>query len=109
MDSPLGSYSNKSAALEVIEQLVLTLPTVRAAACVHVKEAGVGEQFCLCLSLHDGMEKPSLKSLEAFLTMNAAGAEPIFGYLIFYRALPKNTKGLVDRDTLQKRITELLC
>ena len=83
-----------------IEKLTTRHPHIIGAACVAVEDNDVGHRICICLMLRDGSEHPSLTSLCDFLISEGLEVNKLPEYLRFYRVLPLNPAGKIDKQQL---------
>jgi acyl-CoA synthetase len=85
-----------------IEQLAMMYPNVVSAACVPVPDADLGQRVCLCLTLKEGVKRPSLLDLNQHFQQQGLEKNKWPEYLRLMRELPISPAGKVDK----KRLTE---
>lgn len=87
-----------------IENLAVSHPAVVSAACVPVADPDLGHRVCLCLVLQDGVERPSLTQFTRYLHEQGLETNKLPEYLRYYRQLPLNPAGKVDKKQLTTEV-----
>lgn len=83
-----------------IEALATTHPGIVGAACVAVPDADLGQRVCLCVTLREGMPRPSLEDMNRHFCRQGLAADSLPDYLCFRRQLPLGPAGKVDKKRL---------
>jgi acyl-CoA synthetase len=87
-----------------IETVAVSHPDVISAACVPVSDADMGQCICLCLVMRAGAQRPSLAEFTAYLTKQGLEKHKLPEYLRYYRQLPLNPAGKVDKKQLTAEV-----
>ncbi|MFE8644307.1 AMP-binding protein [Sphingomonas sp. NCPPB 2930] len=87
-----------------IETLATAHPGVVSAACVPVPDADLGQRVCLCLTMRDGAERPSLADINAYLSGQGLEVNKLPEYLRYCRQLPLSPAGKVDKKALAAEV-----
>jgi acyl-CoA synthetase len=85
-----------------IESVISEYSGVVSAACIPVPDPDLGQKVGLCLSMVNGVSRPDLASLNRFLLSKGVEKHKLPEYLRYYRALPLNPAGKVDKKQLQQ-------
>lgn len=83
-----------------IENIAVSHPSVVSAVCVPVADPDLGHRICLCLVLQKDAERPSLTQLTKFLLDKGLETNKLPEYLRYFRQLPLNPAGKVDKKKL---------
>lgn len=87
-----------------IESLITAYPDVVSAACVPVPDSDLGQRVCLCLTLRDGVERPSLSDINAYLRRQGLEINKLPEYLRYVRRFPLTPAGKVDKKGLAAEV-----
>ncbi len=87
-----------------IENLATAHPDVVSAACVPVPDLDLGQRVCLCLTVRDGAERPSLSDINAFLRHSGLEVNKLPEYLRYVRRFPLTPAGKVDKKELAAEV-----
>lgn len=90
-----------------IEMLATGHPDVVCAACVPVPDPDLGQRVCICVTLRAGAPRFALKSLTDYLRAKGLETNKLPEYLRFYRSLPLNPAGKVDKKALAAEVAFL--
>ena len=83
-----------------IENIAASHPAVVSAACVPISDPDLGQRVCLCLVLRNGMEYPSLAQFTHYLREHGLETNKLPEYLRYYKQLPLNPAGKIDKKQL---------
>jgi acyl-CoA synthetase len=83
-----------------VESIVISHPHVVSAACVPVPDGDLGQSVCICLTVSDTADRPSLSEIAEFMRVKGLEANKLPDYLRFYRHLPLSPAGKVDKRKL---------
>ena len=87
-----------------IETLAVSHPDVVSAACVPVSDPDMGQCICLCLVMREGVKRPSLVEFTHYLYEQGLEKNKLPEYLRYYRQLPLNPAGKVDKKQLTAEV-----
>lgn len=90
-----------------IEMLATGHPDVVCAACVPVPAPDLGQRVCICVTLREGAPRFSLAELTDYLRQQGLEVNKLPEYLRFYRQLPLNPAGKVDKKALAAEVAFL--
>lgn len=90
-----------------IEKLATEHPNVISAACVSVPDKDLGSRVCICITLRDSKQRMSLIELTDFLRQQGLETNKLPEYLRYYRELPLNPAGKLDKKKLQQDVSLL--
>ena len=90
-----------------IEKLATAHPNVISAACVSVPDKDLGSRVCICITLRDSKQRMSLLELTDFLRQQGLETNKLPEYLRYYRELPLNPAGKLDKKKLQQDVSLL--
>ncbi len=85
-----------------IEKLVTGHTDVIGATCIAVSDSSLGHRVGICLMLRAGAERLSLAELSDFLSEQGLERNKIPEYLRFYKNLPLNPAGKIDKRKLTR-------
>lgn len=83
-----------------IEGLVTSHDNILSAACVPIADPDLGQRVCLCVSLINGKNKPSLLDINNFLASKGLDVSKHPEYLCFYREIPLTPAGKINKRKL---------
>ncbi len=83
-----------------VESIACSHPDVISAACVAAPDADLGQSLCLCLTMAERAEKPSLAEIADYLRLRGLEANKLPDYIRFYRQLPLSPAGKIDKKKL---------
>ncbi len=83
-----------------IESIACSHPDVVSAACVAAPDADLGQSLCLCLTIAEQAQKPSLAEIADYLRLRGLEANKLPDYVRFYRQLPLSPAGKIDKKKL---------
>lgn len=87
-----------------IENIAVSHPDVISAACVPVSDPDMGHCICLCLVMREGAQHPSLSEFTSYLYDQGLEKNKLPEYLRYYRQLPLNPAGKVDKKQLTAEV-----
>ncbi len=87
-----------------IETIAVSHPDVISAACVPVSDPDMGHCICLCLVTREGAQRPSLIEFTGYLHDQGLEKNKLPEYLRYYRQLPLNPAGKVDKKQLTAEV-----
>lgn len=87
-----------------VEAVAISHPDVISAACVPVSDNDMGHRVCLCLVMREGAERPSLLQFTRYLYDQGLEKNKLPEYLRYYRQLPLNPAGKVDKKQLTAEV-----
>ncbi|SEM69681.1 class I adenylate-forming enzyme family protein [Nitrosomonas marina] len=83
-----------------IENIAISHPAVVSAVCVPVADPDLGHRICLCVVSQDGAARPSLSQFTKYLLEKGLETNKLPEYLRYFRQLPLNPAGKVDKKQL---------
>lgn len=83
-----------------IENIATSHPDVVSAACVPVPDPDLGQRVGICLTLREGTERLALSQISDYLRTQGLELNKLPEYLRFYRQLPLNAAGKIDKKQL---------
>ncbi len=87
-----------------IENIAHSHPDVISAACVPVADPDMGQRICICLSMRNGSQRPSLAQISRFFKQQGLETNKLPEYLRYYRQLPLSPAGKVDKKQLTAEV-----
>ncbi|MGH1427164.1 MAG: class I adenylate-forming enzyme family protein [Arenicella sp.] len=90
-----------------IENLATAHPNIVSAACVPVPDDDLGHRVCICVTLCDQSKHFSLTELTDFLREQGLEVNKLPEYLQFYKQLPLNPAGKIDKKQLTEKASRL--
>jgi acyl-CoA synthetase len=87
-----------------IENVAVSHPDVVSAACVPVEDPDMGHRVCICVVMREGAKRPSLTQLNQYLGQKGLEKNKLPEYLRYYRQLPLNPAGKVDKKSLAAEV-----
>lgn len=83
-----------------IENIAVSHPAVVSAVCVPVADPDLGHRVCLCVVLQENAARPSLSQFTKYLLEKGLETTKLPEYLRYFRQLPLNPAGKVDKKKL---------
>ncbi|PTN11154.1 class I adenylate-forming enzyme family protein [Nitrosomonas aestuarii] len=83
-----------------IENIAISHPAVVSAVCVPVADPDLGHRVCLCVVLQESAVRPSLSQFASYLLEKGLETNKLPEYLRYFRQLPLNPAGKVDKKKL---------
>jgi acyl-CoA synthetase len=90
-----------------IETIAVSHPDVISAACVPVSDPDMGHCICLCLVMREEAQHPSLSEFTRYLYDQGLEKNKLPEYLRYYRELPLNPAGKVDKKQLAAEVESI--